>query len=165
MRDPWPLTLFVPGHPRAYGSKSAGTDGKGRAFVRESSRLIGPWKREVKAAMRTMLAGAWAPHADAHMPLIDRGQAVDVAFGLFIPTPKNTRNLEPYPTRKSGPYAGDWDKMARAVGDCGTDVGLWWDDCQIVTGLISQRWADWGRHVGQPAGVLISFWPTSEGEG
>lgn len=162
MREPWPLTLFVPGHPRAYGSKSAGTDGQGRAFVRESSKLIGPWKKEVKGAMKAMLAGAWA---ELPLPLIPRGEAVDVGFSFFIPTPKSTKNLEPYPTRKSGPFGGDWDKMARAVGDCGTDVGLWWDDCQIVTGLIKQRWADHGRYVGQPAGVLISFWPTDEGEG
>ena len=58
--------------------------------------------------------------------------------------------------------SGDWDKMARAVGDCGSDAGLWWDDCQIVDGRVRQRWADHGKYVGQEPGVLIAFRPVDE---
>jgi Holliday junction resolvase RusA-like endonuclease len=155
---PWPLSIFIPGHPRAYGSKVPNSWGHG---VRDSSKYIAAWKKHVREEMEAKLAGEWASHADAAMPLIGRGQPVATAFRFYLPMPKGLKlKADPFPLRKAGDYAGDWDKMARAVGDCGTDVGLWWDDCQIVTALVTQRWA----HT-HPAGVVVMFWPEDPLEG
>jgi hypothetical protein len=146
--EPWPLKLFIPGHPRAYGSKVPNSWGHG---VRDSSKYIAAWKKHVTEEMAAFEA-TWGPIGKAVLPIV-RGQAVGVAFRFYIPTPKKVTTA--YPISKAGDYSGDWDKMARAVGDCGTDAGLWWDDCQIVDGLVQQRWAD-AEH---PAGVLVMFWP------
>jgi len=159
MRDPWPLSLFVVGHPKAYGSKIPVINWAERKwFLRESSKAVVPWKKVVREAFQAQIVQSWGALDVLPIP---QGTAVALTFEFWIPTPKATKNLEPYPTRMTGPYGGDWDKLARAVGDCGTDAGLWWDDCQIVEGYVRKRWAN----KAHPAGCRVSFWPVDAMEG
>lgn len=116
------MKIIVYGSPAPQGSKrfagiqSNGHGGQTGRLV-ESSKKVGPWRQDVKAAAIAARNGA-AP--------IDGPIVVRMIFTLPKPTgaPKTRRT---YPCRKP-----DVSKLVRSTEDALTDAGVIADDARIV---------------------------------
>ena len=114
------------------------------------------WKRQVRAAAATALTG-WN--------LYPPGVAVEVHLAFRIARPRSHL--------RGGRFSGmlkaqaprhhvqtpDRDNLEKAVIDAlGNFAGLpplvWCDDCQVVDGRTSKRWAA----PGEPPGVAVAIW-------
>ncbi len=143
----YPLRCRVAGHPTTKGHKTSGTTRAGRRFVRESGGdKLKDWLANLNDGMRQMMEEVQADPLG--VPVVCR-----VTF-LF---PRPLKLTRPYPTGKTGDYAGDLDTLLRAVGDAGSKAGVWADDSLIAGALAWKRWAP----EGEPGGAQIQVWPAS----
>lgn len=144
------LTINVTGTPAPQGSKRAFVV-NGRAVMAESSKKVKPWRQDVVAAVRDVLAVEdwWA---------IPPG-AVRVDITYYLPRPryhyrtgKHADQLKPnapvFVDKKP-----DKDKLDRATCDALTSSGVIRDDAQIAVGLTEKRYAD------GPTGACITITP------
>ncbi|MFF0942707.1 RusA family crossover junction endodeoxyribonuclease [Kocuria sp. CPCC 205300] len=111
MRD---LTLTIPGHPAAQGSKKAFVRGK-RAVLVEMDPKLPAWRLAVAYVAGDQLPDDWAP--------MDGPLSVEVTF--YLPRPKSPKFDEPA-------TPADLDKLQRALGDALTQAGVIVDDARIV---------------------------------
>ena len=130
-------------------------DGKPRVHMYVPS-TADAWKRQVRAA---------AVEAIGARPLTPPGVAVEVHLAFRFARPKShlrggrsggmlKADAPPHHTQRP-----DRDNLEKAVLDAlGDFAGLpplvWCDDCQIVAGPITKRWA---LH-GEPPGVAVAIW-------
>lgn len=108
MRD---LTLTIPGHPAAQGSKRH--VGGGRLI--EMDKKLPAWRLAVAYVAGDQLPDDWKP--------LDGPLSVEVTF--YLPRPKSPKFDEPA-------TPPDADKLCRALGDALTQAGVIVDDARIV---------------------------------
>lgn len=133
------LTIHVVGTPAPQGSKRAFVV-NGRAVMAESSKKVKPWRQDVVAAVKEVLAVEdwWA---------IPPGPVrVDITF--FLPRPRYHFRTGKH-ANELKPNAPTWcdkkpdkDKLERATCDALTTAGVIRDDAQIASGLVEKRYAD-----------------------
>ena len=138
-------SIFVPGVPRAQGSKRAfvvkGKDGKSHAAMSEDSKWTRPWRADIRKS-----AG--------ELEVYREEGPVGLQLAFTLPRPKSAdkgagKLKTPYELAVKKP---DLDKLTRAVLDALTAV--WYkDDVQVVSALISKQVA----LPGQRAGVRIEM--------
>jgi Holliday junction resolvase RusA-like endonuclease len=115
------LERFVAGTPAPQGSKRfLGVRG-GHAVLVESSRALGSWRADVRAAFTG--AGTIAG------PVV-----VEVVFRLPRPASVSVKR-RPLPTVRP-----DVDKLCRAVLDALTSAGVYGDDAQVVRLVASKEY-------------------------
>lgn len=142
--------------PRPRVMRLGGTDAKGKPRVRMYvPSTADKWKRQVRAAA----AGA----LDGHR-LYPPGVAVEIHLAFRIPRfPSHYRRGKPGLLTSKAPrhhtQAPDRDNLEKAVIDAlGDFAGLppliWCNDCQVVAGPITKRWALYG----EPPGVAVAIW-------
>lgn len=120
------FTFDVHGVPQVQGNHRVAKAGK-FAKIRDANDELPGWRLLVSTMAR-------AAH-DGEMML--GGVMLEVDFWVARPksAPK-TRDI--YPLTRGG---GDWDKLARAIGDSLVDAGVMKDDSQIVDAHIRKRYA------------------------
>ena len=132
------VSLFVEGTPRPAGSLRIipGRNG-GRSFLApQSSKTLNKWKKAIDEGLANSYFGE-----PAEGPI-----SVELTFWMGRPKSHSTsKGLRPeapaYPLSKTGDYAGDFDKLTRAVCDCLSGVVIV-DDSQIVDARIRKRHID-----------------------
>jgi len=132
--------IFVPGEPRAQGSKR-GFVVKGRAVLVESAKGLGPWRADIKKA---------ASEVDFYIA----SGPVSVSLGFILPRPRTaSKKLTGFALASKRP---DIDKLTRAVLDALT--GVWMkDDSQVVELHATKEVA---MAIERP-GVIIEVMPLS----
>jgi len=144
------IRISLLGSPAPQGSKKfVGTTGTGRGLMVESSKMVRPWRQDVKAAAELVMAG----RAPLDGPLI----AV-MTFTLPKPTsaPKTRRT---WPCRKP-----DASKLARSTEDALTDAGVWTDDARVVTLISRKVYPNEGPSALQSPGAVIEIYVVNEAE-
>lgn len=126
MGVPVVVEFFIEGIPVPQGSKTARvihTPTKPIASIyNDNDKVLKPWRKVVTAAARATYSG-------------DRLEgAVVIELEFRTVRPKSVKRE--YPTVKP-----DVDKLTRAVFDGLTDAGIWRDDSQVVTALVSKIYA------------------------
>ena len=137
--------VFVPGEPRAQGSKR-GRVIAGRAVLVESNpKGLVAWRAAI-----TYAAASLETSGGKYTPLFVADQAVGLHLTFVLPRPKSapkSGDLVELANKKP-----DIDKLARAVLDALT--GVWMrDDSQVVCLLASKRVA----RPGERPGVLVEL--------
>lgn len=133
------LTIDVVGTPAPQGSKRAFVV-NGRAVMTESSNKVKPWRQDVVAAVKHVLAVEdwWT------IP----PEAVELAITFYMPRPgyhygtgKNSARLKPSaPTWVS--KKPDVDKLVRSTLDALTTSAVIKDDAQVARLVVEQLYAD-----------------------
>lgn len=123
------LEFKVHGVPQVQGNHRVAKRGKFSKVYDANAELPG-WRLLV-STMALQTRERWG------LGMILGPVALDVQFWLARPksAPK-TRDVRPL-TRGGG----DWDKLARAIGDSLVDAGLMKDDSQIVDAHVTKRYA------------------------
>jgi Holliday junction resolvase RusA-like endonuclease len=114
------LTLTIPGHPAAQGSKRH--VGGGRLI--EMDKKLPAWRESVALVAGDQLDDDWAP--------FDGPLAVEATF--YLPRPKRPKFDEPA-------TPPDVDKLCRALGDALTLAGVIVDDARIVHWDATKKYA------------------------
>ena len=125
------LTFFVPGDPKTQGNHSNSRTG----HIYETTVGLGPWRK--------IIMDTAAEVARTSGRVFDGPCVLQLAFLIRTPRVVNF----PYPTRQRD---GDWDKLARPIGDALKDAGLLTDDKLVVDGAVTKRW-------GPQPGVTITL--------
>lgn len=132
------LVIRVHGTPAPQGSHRAFVV-NGRPVVTQDSKKTKPWREAVKHAALEARGHDWKPAA-RHTPV-----AVNIIFWLPRPgghygTGRRASILLPsapaFPAKRP-----DLDKLARSTLDALTDAGVYHDDNQVVTLLLSKQYA------------------------
>jgi crossover junction endodeoxyribonuclease RusA len=112
------MKIIVYGRPAPQGSKSfKGMSKAGRPILAESSKVVRPWRQDVKAAAYDARNGA---------PPLEGPLRVRMIF--TVPKPQSApKRRRTWPDRMP-----DLSKLARAVEDALTDAGTWQDDARVV---------------------------------
>ncbi|HEX7098929.1 MAG TPA: RusA family crossover junction endodeoxyribonuclease [Acidimicrobiia bacterium] len=119
------VTFFVHGTPKPQGSKRAFVNkATGRAQVVESSKGVGDWRADVRAAAMA----EWGEKPPTVRPV-----AVVVHFYLRRPK-RHPKTKQTYPTARP-----DVDKLLRAVLDALTGI-VFKDDAQVITLTGTKEW-------------------------
>lgn len=146
------------GIPQVQGNHRVAKAGK-FAKVRDANENLPGWR---------LLVSTLAREGFADQQMLLGPVRLEVHFWIARPksAPK-TRDVRPL-TRGGG----DWDKLARAIGDSLVDAGVMKDDSQIVEAIVTKRYAvtrdlvhifDPDLHWEQP-GADIYVWPLEEVE-
>jgi crossover junction endodeoxyribonuclease RusA len=124
-----PLQFVVYGVPQVQGNHRAGRAGR-FAKIYDANPELPYWRDKVSYAARAQAKLLKHPMEVGPVKL-------DVTFWLARPrsAPK-TRDVRP--TTRGG---GDWDKLARAIGDSLVDAGVIADDSQIVDAHVQKYYA------------------------
>lgn len=119
------LEVFVPGRPAPQGSKRH----VGNGVMIESSKHVGTWRDDVRAALTDDLGQPRHRFGDV---------AVAVGLVFVMPRPAST------PKRRTPPAIRkpDIDKLARAILDALTSAGVVADDARVVDLHACKRLAD-----------------------
>jgi crossover junction endodeoxyribonuclease RusA len=129
-----PVQFFVPGHPKAQGSKRH----VGHGVMVEASKDLGPWRQAIAA--EAAKAGNGTKFA----------RPVQVRFVFWFKRPKHHYRTGKYAgqVKDSAPSwqssAPDADKLCRAVADALTISGLILDDRLIARIEAEKRYGDPG---------------------
>lgn len=132
------LSFEVPGRPVPQGSMR----NLGRRMVHDNAAILAPWRESVGWHALAKLPKGWDPGGP---------MAVEAVF--WLPRPKS-HYRRGGGLRPSAPWwpagrVGDVDKLARAVLDALTTVGVWGDDSQVVSLAAEKFYAE------QPPGRLL----------
>jgi Holliday junction resolvase RusA-like endonuclease len=123
------LSVFVPGDPKGQPRPRAFAF-RGHARVYDAGTAEG-WKSEIAAALKPW-AGTMEPGA------------VVVRAVFYFRRPKGHRRTNGA-LRDAAPLhhaqKPDVDNLVKAVLDCGSGIGLWRDDCQVVHTDAAKLWA------------------------
>ena len=143
------LSFDVKGVPGAQGSKRH----VGRGVMLESSKKVAPWRTDVRDSALAAMGDDWQP--------LTGPVTIEVTF--YFPRPRSHygtgRNAER--VKDSAPdwpdtkWAGDLDKLTRAVFDSLTAGGVIEDDARVVEAAVSKVWCP----LGAPGGVLVGVTP------
>lgn len=137
------LDLFVPGQPRAQGSKRAflvgwkpGQESRPRVVLTEedAKRHRKKWRKAVCDAARLEWRGR-APLACA--------VRLEASFSFLRPKSHLTSKgalTKSAPREAISHNLGDMSKLLRSIEDSLQDAGVIADDCQIVSVSSSKRW-------------------------
>lgn len=123
------IQFEIKGTAAPQGSKSPGKVIAGRSTMRESSKALKPWRKNVIDAAKFAAGPGWHP--------LDG--ALIATLNVYFSRPRNSK-FKDYPAG-----APDLDKLQRAIGDALTLAGIIHDDARIVTWVATKRWTD-----GQP---------------
>jgi Holliday junction resolvase RusA-like endonuclease len=133
------LTIHVVGLPAPQGSKRAFVV-NGHAVMTESSKKVKPWRQDVVAAVKEILAieDWWAVPAG---PV-----RVDITYYLPRPRYHYRTGARAHELKPNAPTwvdkKPDRDKLDRATCDALTTSGVIRDDAQIADGQTTKRYAD-----------------------
>lgn len=120
------LELRAYGVPQVQGNHRVSKAGK-FSKIRDSNLELPGWRLLVSTLARQEFEG----------PMWLGPCALEVTF--WIARPKSApRTVDVRPLTRGG---GDWDKLARAIGDSLVDAGVMKDDSQIVDAHIVKRYA------------------------
>lgn len=121
------LRVQAHGVPQVQGNHRVTRAGK-FAKIRDANPDLPGWR---------LLVSTLARQAMGRHPMLLGGVELHVTFWLARPkaAPK-TRDI--LPLTRGG---GDWDKLARAIGDSLVDAGVMKDDSQIVDAYVRRRYA------------------------
>ena len=129
-------TLWVPGHPRPGGSKTAFRTPKGRKVVKEAGKHTPAWRSQVA----DLAAGAWEGP-----PVRDRPLSLSLEFVLPRPKKHFRTGQKAHLLRDDAPTfhcsKPDLTKLVRAVEDSLTGI-VWHDDAQVVVQSAMKRYGD-----------------------
>jgi Holliday junction resolvase RusA-like endonuclease len=126
--------FYAIGEPAPQGSKRH----VGRGVMIESSKRVRPWREAVAAA------------AFGAGECLDGPLAVAMIFTLR--RPKSARRIDTAPFRTP-----DLSKLARAVEDAITDVGLWADDARVAEyARLAKTWPGFDSDSLPTAGVVVA---------
>lgn len=138
--------------PVQQGSKTAGTAGDGRAFVRDANAAtLKPYRTQLKE----QAIDAWRFHDQLEGPV-----RMWVRFTFDRPPSHYRTGRNAALTRASAPSHpgradGDLDKLVRAVCDALTDARVWADDTQLVDLRARKFYAGESEYALTRAGVEI----------
>lgn len=116
-------TFNVLGMPAPQGSKGYKGMRNGRAVLAESSKKVGPWRREV---VHAAMAARQVAEADRRFYPLDEAVVARMIFTLPKPASAPKRRTT-YPSTTP-----DLSKLARSTEDALRDAGLLKDDARIV---------------------------------
>ena len=132
------MIFTVIGTPAPQGSKRH----VGNGVMIESSKLVKPWREDVKAAV--MLAYPGGARADA---VLIRGPVeMEIVFTLRRPKSAKRGAL---PDRKP-----DLSKLIRSTEDAMTEVGVFEDDARIVRLIAEKLYQGEPGALGMPGAVI-----------
>lgn len=139
------LRFTVFGTPGPQGSKRH--VGNGRMI--ESSKLVKPWRSDVKDAAETAIRDAEQGTYPMRGPL-----CVIIAFTLKKPmsAPKRTRT---WPSKKP-----DLDKLIRSTFDAIGSAGVWVDDAQVIDVRSMKSYPCEGPWSLAAPGAVVHVFPT-----
>ncbi|GAA4100800.1 RusA family crossover junction endodeoxyribonuclease [Nonomuraea soli] len=159
------LSITVYGTPVGQGAISHNR--RGRGYHSNGAKLL-PWRARVAAAAME------AAGTHRHIPPITPGSrpsgpcqvcklrkarhgrfdgALWIEIEILLP-PVASAPGRRWPTTRS---SYDWDHLARAVCDALGEASIWNDDSQIVSGLLSKRYAGLNDPQERP-GALVRVW-------
>ncbi len=121
-------TLVIKAHgiPQVQGNHRVSRAG-GFAKIRDANPDLPGWRLLVS----TLARQGWTH------PMILGPVRLEVDF--WLKRPKTApKSIDIRPMTRGG---GDWDKLARAIGDSLVDAGVMKDDSQIVTAVVDKRYA------------------------
>jgi Holliday junction resolvase RusA-like endonuclease len=164
------LSVAVRTRPRPQGSKRsiALMDRRtglytGRTATVESSSGLKQFRTDVRTQAQLELPAGWRP--------LDEPVTVLVVFSLPRPaghfrTGRHAGQLRPappgYPTSRTGPSAGDTDKVLRAVVDALDAAGVFTDDSCVTDAYAGKRFAGGpGDLALESPGVVVRVWRTA----
>lgn len=130
------LSVFVPGKPAPQGSKRAIVNKGGKVSMIESSKLVKPWRADVRDTV--------SEHIGPFYATAQPGVAVSVELNFVMPRPVST----PKKAALAHVKRPDIDKLARAVLDALSSAGVWVDDSQVTRLVASKRLAIVGEKPG-----------------
>lgn len=145
-------SFFAAGRPVTQGSKTIGRTRTGRVFLREDAKGLKAW-RDTLTAMAARTAG--------RVGMITGPVRVELTFSFERPashygTGRNAGRVKDsatgWPDTK---WAGDIDKLTRAVFDSLTAGGVIEDDARVVEASMSKAWCV----PGATGGVLVNVEP------
>lgn len=128
------LEFTVVGTPAPQGSKRH----VGGGVMVESSKLVRPWRQDVRdAAVKALCEhGDWPAGGDR--------TGYRVWFDFVLKRPKATPRTHPGWCNKGL----DWDKAARSTGDALAEAGVLSNDARIFEGHVTKRLAEPGEATG-----------------
>lgn len=138
--------MTVRGEPAPQGSKRGFVNKHtGRVAMVESSKKVGPWRDDVKAAAENA--------RDAALSALDGPLYAEIIFTL--PKPKSApKTRQIWPDRKP-----DLDKLARAVFDALRAAGVYTDDARVVELRTAKRYPLEGQDALVTPGAVVRLWP------
>lgn len=145
-------SFFAAGRPVTQGSKTIGRARSGRVFLREDAKGLKAW-RDTLTVMAARAAG--------RVGMITGPVRVELTFSFERPashygTGRNAERVkDSAPDWPDTKWAGDLDKLTRAVFDSLTAGGVIEDDARVVEASMSKVWCV----PGAPGGVLVDVTP------
>ncbi len=144
------FTLYA--RPIPQGSKTGGTRGDGKSFVRDTN---GATLKPYRLQLTTQAADAWRYHDQITGPA-----RMWVRFTFDRPrthyrTGRNAHRLRDSAPSHPGRADGDLDKLVRAVCDALTDAHVWTDDTQLVDLRARKFYAGESEYALPRAGVQV----------
>lgn len=134
------IVITVAGTPAPQGSKRH----LGNGVMTESSKAVRPWREAVKAAALATGSSMLRCPVEVGMDFYFKRPRSHYGTGRNALTVKRSAPWRP----KGKP---DLDKLARAAMDALTDAGIWDDDAQVVTAVLTKNYA----LSGQAPGAII----------
>lgn len=124
------FTFVVLGRAAPQGSKDLQHGKNGKAYMIESSKAVGPWRKKI---MRATMGSDGRPLATFKGPI-----EIDIEFEFR----RAKSNDDDFPTVRT---IGDGDKLTRAVWDALTQAGVIEDDAYCVRWSGSKHYAEEDR--------------------
>lgn len=129
------IAVFVPGNPAPQGSKKfVGKSGAGRAIMIESCKRLPGWRESVRAALLN----------DENRPKHRFEGPVHMEAEFVLPRPKGAPKTKTARADKKP----DASKLLRAIEDAITSAGVWRDDAQVTSLMVTKRIAKIGETPG-----------------
>lgn len=129
------IAVFVPGNPAPQGSKKfVGKSGAGRAIMIESCKRLPGWRESVRAALLN----------DENRPKHRFEGPVHMEAEFVLPRPKSAPKTKAARADKKP----DASKLLRAIEDAITSAGVWRDDAQVTSLMVTKRIAKIGETPG-----------------
>ena len=145
-------SFFAAGRPVTQGSKTIGRARSGRVFLREDAKGLKAW-RDALTVMAARAAG--------RVGMITGPVRAELVFTFERPASHYGTGRNAGRVKDSAPgwpdtkWAGDIDKLTRAVFDSLTAGGVIEDDARVVEAAVSKVWCV----PGAPGGVLVNVTP------